>query len=68
MSAPNPRHLTWRKSSHSNGYGGECVEVAATGNAIAIRDSKVPERGSIVASSSGWSTLLKGIKPGGLDR
>ncbi|MDI3386277.1 DUF397 domain-containing protein [Streptomyces sp. B-S-A8] len=32
--------LTWRKSSYSTGGGGECVEVATTGSAVHIRDSK----------------------------
>ncbi|MDI3386276.1 DUF397 domain-containing protein [Streptomyces sp. B-S-A8] len=32
--------LTWRKSSYSGAEGGECVEVAATGSGVHIRDSK----------------------------
>lgn len=32
---------TWRKSSRSNNNGGSCVEVAALGEVIAIRDSKL---------------------------
>ncbi|WP_149263396.1 DUF397 domain-containing protein [Actinomadura sp. K4S16] len=34
--------VLWRKSSHSDGTGGECVEVAATPGRLLIRDSKDP--------------------------
>ncbi|MER6337374.1 DUF397 domain-containing protein [Streptomyces tendae] len=32
--------LTWIKSSHSNGAGGECVECAAEDGRIYVRDTK----------------------------
>jgi hypothetical protein len=35
----------WRKSTHSNN-GGDCVEVAGTGPAVAVRDSAVAVRDS----------------------
>ncbi|MGI5203881.1 DUF397 domain-containing protein [Spirillospora sp. CA-108201] len=33
----------WRKSSYSNGMGGECVELAALPGGIFVRDSKDPD-------------------------
>jgi hypothetical protein len=30
----------WRTSSHSTGNGGECVETATIGAAVAVRDTK----------------------------
>ena len=42
MTSANPERVRWRKSSHSNGLGGECVEVAAAWGQILIRDSKDP--------------------------
>lgn len=33
--------IVWRKSSHS-GSGDQCVEVAALGRSVAVRDSKNP--------------------------
>jgi hypothetical protein len=33
----------WRKSSYSNGMGGECVELAALPGRIFVRDSKDPD-------------------------
>jgi uncharacterized protein DUF397 len=39
--------VTWRKSSYSNGAGGNCVEVAAgLADRMAVRDSK--DRGGAV--------------------
>ncbi|MDQ0910962.1 hypothetical protein QFZ22_006947 [Streptomyces canus] len=32
----------WRKSSYSSDQGGECVEIAETVAAVAVRDSKTP--------------------------
>ncbi|MER7542393.1 DUF397 domain-containing protein [Spirillospora sp. NPDC127506] len=34
---------SWRKSSHSGGTGGECVELAAVPGHVLLRDSKDPE-------------------------
>lgn len=33
----------WRKSSHSGGTGGDCVELARTRSAVLVRDSKNPD-------------------------
>ncbi len=42
MSRPAPvPSPSWRKSSRS-GSGDQCVEVAAVGRAVAVRDSKDP--------------------------
>ncbi|MFD0856525.1 DUF397 domain-containing protein [Actinomadura adrarensis] len=35
--------LNWRKSSHSGGNGGECIEIAALSDRFLIRDSKNPD-------------------------
>ncbi|WP_075023468.1 DUF397 domain-containing protein [Actinomadura madurae] len=43
MSRPDLGRLRWRKSSYSNGMGGECVEVAATPEGLLVRDSKDPD-------------------------
>ena len=40
----DPNGATWRKSSYSNGTGGNCVEVADLPSGRAVRDSKHPER------------------------
>ncbi|MET3987002.1 DUF397 domain-containing protein [Streptomyces sp. PvR034] len=33
----------WQKSSYSGSSGGECVECAPLDDAVALRDSKVPD-------------------------
>jgi hypothetical protein len=37
----------WRKSSHSGGNGGACVEVAAHDGMILVRDTKDRGRGPV---------------------
>ncbi|WP_242901346.1 DUF397 domain-containing protein [Actinomadura terrae] len=33
----------WRRSSHTGSNGGNCVELAGLGGAVAVRDSKDPD-------------------------
>ncbi|MFD0683186.1 DUF397 domain-containing protein [Actinomadura fibrosa] len=40
--------VTWRKSSHSDGTGGECVEVGVQWGCVVVRDSKNPN-GPVIA-------------------
>jgi Domain of unknown function (DUF397) len=50
----------WRKSSYSGGDGhnGDCVEVALTDSAVAIRDSKAPGAGALTLPASTWHATL----------
>jgi hypothetical protein len=58
---------TWRKSTYSNGTGGNCLEVAGLpGGAHAIRDSKDPDGGVIILGRDGWASFIQGIKAGQL--
>ncbi|GAA2738451.1 DUF397 domain-containing protein [Actinocorallia aurantiaca] len=52
----------WRKSSHSGGTGGECVEVAATRDRLLIRDSKNPDAGHREMLRGAFAALVAGIK------
>ncbi|QQM43415.1 DUF397 domain-containing protein [Streptomyces liliifuscus] len=48
----------WRKSSASTGGGGNCVEVAWTGEAVLVRDS-IRSRGRVVAlGPTAWCAFL----------
>jgi hypothetical protein len=50
----------WRKSSHSNGEGGSCVEVAAgVPGVIPVRDSKVPDGPVILVGPAAWTEFLR---------
>lgn len=49
---------TWRKSSRSNGAGGDCVEVAdLDGGYRAVRDSKDPSGPMLIFTASEWSAF-----------
>lgn len=53
----------WRKSSYSNGQGGQCVEVACVvAGPVAVRDSRNPAQGALAFPPSAWRTFLKRIQ------
>ena len=59
----------WRKSSHSNGNGGNnCVEVAFLDSDVAVRDSKNPDGPDLLFTSVQWATFVAGAKGGQFDR
>ncbi|MFI6873061.1 DUF397 domain-containing protein [Streptomyces sp. NPDC050400] len=54
-----PLSANWRRSSYSNGMGGECVEVSLSSPCVAIRDSKASDSGRQVAISSyAWTHFV----------
>lgn len=57
--------LNWRKATTSGAS--ECVEVAAVGRGMAVRDSKNPMGGKQVYSISQFSSFLEQIKAGRFD-
>ena len=59
---PDPTTMRWRKSSHSSGQGGECVELAYSG---AVRDSKNPT--GPVLTTGDLRTLLQQVRRGRFD-
>lgn len=62
--------LLWRKSSFSNGSGGNnCVEVAyeLQMDRVHLRDSKNPNAGNLVFSGEEWEAFIDGVKEGEFD-
>ena len=57
----------WRKGSRSNGAGGNCVEVAASGGSVFVRHSRHPNGALLVYTASEWSAFLHGAKKGEFD-
>jgi hypothetical protein len=53
----------WRKSSYSDseGKGGDCVEVAHHGPAVAVRDSKAPEQGALLLADAAWTAFRRRV-------
>ncbi|GAA2725645.1 DUF397 domain-containing protein [Actinocorallia aurantiaca] len=52
----------WRKSTHSGGDSGQCVEIAALPAAIGIRDSKNTHRPALAVSPRAFDRFLQKIK------
>lgn len=64
--APVP--VLWRKSSRSQGAGGNCVETASlVDGRVAVRDSKRPDDAVLVFSSEAWRSFVDGTKAGAFD-
>ncbi len=54
---------TWRKSSRSNGAGGDCVEVADLhGSHRAVRDSKNPAGPALICTITEWAAFTAGVR------
>ncbi len=53
-----PDGLSWFKSSHSGGDGGNCVEVAAGSDAVRVRDSKDRAGGTLAFVPAAWSAFV----------
>lgn len=66
-----PTHLNdavWRKSSRSNGSGGNnCVEVAILDTAVAVRDSKNRSGPALVFTQASWTAFVNSAKDGEFD-
>ncbi|WP_435243364.1 DUF397 domain-containing protein [Streptomyces cucumeris] len=50
--------LDWFKSSYSSAQGDDCVEVAATEQAVHVRDSKDVSRPAVAVGREGWSRFV----------
>jgi len=54
---------TWRKSTYSNGTGGDCVEIVKMpGGVRALRDSKNPHGPVLLFSANQWQAFTHGVK------
>ncbi|MEV0661258.1 DUF397 domain-containing protein [Actinomadura luteofluorescens] len=52
----------WRKSSRSNESGDNCVELAGTANAVAIRDSKDPDGSKLIVGRGEFRRFAAALK------
>ncbi|MEO3823176.1 DUF397 domain-containing protein [Actinomadura sp. B10D3] len=67
MSTGNRSAIRWRKSSHSDHHGGDCIEVAGIAQVIAVRDSKNPDGPKLTFAVTEWRAFTQRIKAGGHD-
>src|SRR5262249_34218222 len=56
--------VEWRTSSYSTGNGGDCVEVGAGPQLVAVRDSKDRNGPALVFSKDEWAAFLGCVKEG----
>lgn len=52
----------WHKSSYSGADGGECVEVAAEGGTVMVRDTKDRNSGTLTMTASVWRAFVSTVK------
>jgi hypothetical protein len=57
---------TFRKSTHS-GPESHCVEVAATDNAVLVRDSKHADGPVLTFDRPAWTAFLDAVRAGEMD-
>jgi hypothetical protein len=62
----HPQNVSWRKSSRSLvQWDLKCVEVAAAGEQVYVRDSKNIAAGALVVTPTAWAQFIGGIKSAG---
>ena len=61
----DPATANWHKSSHSGNNG--CVEVARSGDQIAVRDSKDPSGPVLQFTAHEWRAFVAGVRDGEFD-
>ncbi|MFI8861277.1 DUF397 domain-containing protein [Streptomyces prasinus] len=55
----------WRKSTYSNGQGGDCLELAANiPGTVPVRDSKNPAGPVLFVTPAAWAVFVDGIRTG----
>lgn len=53
---------TWRKSTHSGGDGGDCLEVSDSHpGLVPVRDSKVPDGPHLIFRGAAWTTFVAAL-------
>ncbi|MFD0227910.1 DUF397 domain-containing protein [Streptomyces hirsutus] len=66
---PDLSTIVWRKSSHSDGSGGSCIEVVdGVLGVVPVRDSKVADGAVLLIPSAGWSAFVNSVKDGLMTR
>ena len=65
LATPDRNILAWRVATRSSG--GNCVEVAASGDQIAVRNSKRPDAELILFTTAEFEAFLDGAKKGEFD-
>lgn len=60
---PDLNSAAWRKSTYSDGGGGDCLEFADnTPGIVPVRDSKNPTGPALLLAPSAWAAFIGGIR------
>lgn len=62
---PDDSRRGWRRSARSYGTG-NCLEVAALGQRVVVRDSKNPTGAVLRITPTQWNDFVAGVRSGGL--
>ncbi|MFE9925269.1 DUF397 domain-containing protein [Streptomyces sp. NPDC005774] len=62
---PDLTAAVWRKSTYSDGGGGDCLELADNiPGTVPVRDSKNPTGMTLRFGASAWAAFIDGIRAG----
>jgi hypothetical protein len=56
--AVTAQSLAWLKSSYSGAEGGDCVQVAASGGTVHVRDSKDKAGAVLTFAPAAWAAFV----------
>lgn len=60
---PDLSSAVWRKSSYSDGGGGDCLQVAdGIHGTVPVRDSKNPDGPALLIPASAWTAFIDDLK------
>lgn len=60
-----PVNYHWRKSRHSDGGNGQCVEACNASGKILVRDSKLADASPVLRfGAAGWQEFISAVKAG----
>jgi hypothetical protein len=52
----------WRKSTYSDGTGGNCVETASSDSAVLVRDTTNRDGGTLAFTATAWQAFTRGLR------
>ena len=52
----------WRKSTYSDGSGGNCVETASSDGTILVRDTTNRDAGTLAFTADAWQVFMGSLK------
>jgi Domain of unknown function (DUF397) len=52
----------WRKSTYSDGNGGDCVELASDNGAIMVRDTTNRDGGTLAFTARAWQEFTRRLQ------